>query len=494
MPSVEERSHSPPRRKRKRARDAPTSDASTPNLATIFHGLPPVPNKTSEGSNSLVVLKVIDSTHPEMASKTGVDMEAVQLLEARRRLHEVGSITSPLDTSRPPTASIGPLAPISRLLNSRSNESARLSHSNDALSSLPFDSSPQETEGNLKHSIMARSDSVGSAYWAARVLSPLFRQEHGGKEKRGGRRIIRQSTALSLESSDDEDQKAQLDKDKDWGSSHIVSVDDFLSNIGGAVSGCTTRGMTKKYTSKGVAKVAESSPHITSNERRKRIKRRKKVLADYTSSDSDDYFKKKDSRQRPTSSRLHEMLRTPRTIRKTTRKPLAPLRVFLGADSIIPGIIPPTPYPTRPKSNRTHLEFSHASQLTGDELEFYSLKKQRLAGERRKLIARDWKGVKGDTFLASIEDTSFGGTLQLSTGALPNQRNPTKEGHASITSRAFSVEKISGLVTPFVRFPRGRRGIKLDRSTRTSFVPLDLIAEEQSNVVGLSLNAGIKKR
>lgn len=275
-----------------------------------------------------------------------------------------------------------------------------------------------------------RKKRTTSAQWAARVLSPIVRQEQMDAERSNRRRPRSSSRVVDDSEEDSQDDRLPL------------SVDAYLA----AAVPRAIRSAKKQYGSKGKGRKGGTGSSSSRKSKSSAQKRPRATVRDYT---SDSEEPEQDSEASEWADPLPR--RSARTL-STAPKPrrLGRLPRFAGASGIQGGgVKPPYEYKHRAPS----LELDRASQME-DEEEY-----GRIVHKKDRRVRRVEPGKGHAAFLASLNDTAFvsrkldkgkGRAVSPELGVgegdgVELTGEGAEEGRQRITSRIFSPSEIARL-------------------------------------------------
>lgn len=458
-------SHSPPRRKRLRE--------PSPDLATLFHGLTAVSTATIKGSAKRKGKdRANESPAVDGGGGTGGGGASGGMLDVARegvqseRANDTAQHQPPKTLPRPPTAPLRPIAPLHRQLVTASTFDPPLLTLATPLSSpLPplIPGALTQVEPSRRRLYRGRGASTASSHWAARVLSPIVRQEQRERDLLRSRSSAKRGVVESE------------------GEGETVSVDDFLAalpskpgkKVGRKYGIRTLKERREKAEKKHSARGEEEEPAPKRAKRqaleadddegfiysprppKRKRKPRRRVLIDYLSYSNGERPLETDAppRRRPRPTKQHIRL----------------ARQFNVASS-------PAPLP----KIRKQLVFVKESQLEGSQRELYAKKVR--GREIKRVDPR--KGTPG-AFLSSLGDTAFGG-MRGSKEVREGGKSKT-EGQQRVTSRAFPFAEVEELAVRGGTGPAiGVKRRKLSKQTVGSrYRALEMVAEEDSEIGGV---------
>lgn len=462
-------SHSPPRRKR--FREPP------PDLATLFHGLTAVSTATVKGS----------ARHKGKASTSGggggsgrregggapggvlgVNKEGVEERASETAEPQHATNTSPT-LPRPPTAPLRPVAPLHhQLVTASTFDQAPLpTPLSSPLPPLTPSSlaQPDPAEPARRRLHRGRADSTVSAHWAARVLSPIVREE---RRERDLLRFKSSTKRRGVESAEEGD------------GGEMVSVDDFLAALPSK-----PKKVARKYglrTLKERREKSEKRRSVRGEEEGKAAPKRAKRKALELDDDDDGncYSPKPPKRKRKPRRRVlidyssdSNDERSPETEAPPRRRPRPTKRIRLARQFDVAA----SPAPPPPKVGK-QLVLVKEWLLEGSQAELYANK---VGGGREIKRVDPRKGPQG-VFLSSLGDTAFGGMR----GSKEVRGGRRVEGQKRVTSLVFPFAEVEELALRVGTVPAigVKRGSRVKQAASSRYRALEMVPEEESEIGG----------
>lgn len=496
---------SPPRRRahasgrsrpsapRPNATSRPT--ATTPSLATIFHGLqPPVKPQKSRFQGAVPPPRPPDA----ISSESARDPKRVS-----------SSLAGENPPSRPPTR---PAAPIKKHISttSKSSTSAPLlpafksprPHQHAVASSSPLPpltESDHDARDEQASSVYAEGEKrrTEAAKWAARVLSPIARGEASAREQTDNdedEMVIAPSTSRKRKKVLGWTPRVEDSEEGEEHDQELLSVDDFLKTA-------TTKKRNKvgrKYGGGPKSKKKLKNPYIDDEagegaertRRKPRSIKRVRVRRDYSSYSSPPppsyASEESEDELAPIASRLPDRRTIPSTLRSLSRLPK-----FAGANSPAATtrgghlIAPYTTFRQPPK-----LELV-AYTCEGSDGEDYHAHDEGAEHDERLGRRMTWlaPGTRSKVFVRSLKDTSFAGVREneqegtdmrqeREKKATRKRRRETME-RKSVTERMPAREEVEKLIeeeeiTDGVGSRKKRRGGKGRKEVLSKFPALEM--------------------